>query len=188
MGFKLQVLFLFLFLSLTAQGAVQVAFFQGLNAAGNPVELTPGGQFVHTAISIDGTWFHASAQGVVERPDLKIENHYLLVTVLTHPTLSISKEDLAPYLGLAFDYTFSWHDSHSTYCSKFIAQLLGVTPRPMEFAGEHWRLSENVRRGELGVSPDYLFTELLKMGFTHSANDYLYPTKNRNHPSCSALF
>jgi hypothetical protein len=63
---------------------------------------------------------------------------------------------VAPLIGLPFDPTFTWGRTDSTYCSRFVAELLNIPPQPLEHGNP----------GELGLSPDDLYRALLKLGFT----------------------
>ena len=182
---SLFLLFIFLYGS-PGFSTVRVAFFEAYNRDGSRVELTPGGKFFHVAIEIEGYWYHTSTkEGVVQLRGISPQAGVKLVEILENRDLEITHRDLRPYLFLPFDYTYSWEKENSTYCSKFVAQLLGVKPKRMGFKSSHWRLAHGVKKGYRGVSPDFLYWQLIQKGFEISEEPLL---RRREPLLCKRLF
>ena len=152
--------------SLSVKAQVRVAFFEAHYLDGSIVELTEGGQFYHVAIHIGGKWYHTSTKkGVTTMDGLHSLADIRLVEILENKDITLRYKDIKPYLGLKFDYTYSWDRPGTTYCSKFIAQLLEIPPKKMDFSTKHWERANTVDKQSLGVSPDYLFEKLIEQGF-----------------------
>lgn len=139
---------------------VHVAFFEQYNPQKQLIRLEPNGRFFHIAISYEGGWLHAHPfHGVVAVSDVKqIGRPAVVLSNAWMPALTI--EQIRPFVGLSYDPRFRWEDQKSSYCSKLVGQLLGLKPRPMHFEAIHWaRLFKT--QGELGLSPDDVYEELL---------------------------
>lgn len=151
--------------------AVEVAFVEAYKD-GKMIQLEPGGRFYHVAIRVGHQWIHAHPhKGVDAVDDLELYGHkfyYLHHDLIPEP----SRQWAQARLGMPFDRTYSWDNPGATYCTRFIAEYLGIQPQAMRFDGGHWRVPENVARGELdsrgkqGLSPDELYAELVNRGFT----------------------
>lgn len=152
---------LLLFISVPAF-ALQVAFLEVRAPDGRPVVLEPGGRFAHVAISYASGWLHAHpAVGVAWTRSLDSFGTVAVVLEPKHSTRELSTQRVEPLLGLPYDFEFSWSDQ-AYYCSELVAKLLGMTPTPMDFAGERWkRHPHRLPEGELGVSPDELYRWLI---------------------------
>lgn len=152
--------------------AVQVAFIEAYKD-GKMIQLEPGGRFYHVAIRVGNKWVHAHPhKGVDEVDDLELYGHrfyYLNHDLIPEP----SREWVKARVGMPFDRTYSWDHPTAMYCTRLIAEYFEVPPRKgMAFRGGHWKIPENVSRGELnsrgreGLSPDQLYSELVQRGFT----------------------
>jgi hypothetical protein len=151
--------------------AVEVAFVEAYKD-GKMIQLEPGGRFYHVAIRVGDQWLHAHPhKGVDAVADLEPYGHkfyFLRHDLIPEP----AREWMQARLGMPFDRTYSWDNPQATYCTRIIAEYLGIQPRTMSFNGQHWLIPENVARGELssrgkqGLSPDELYTELVNRGFT----------------------
>ncbi|RYZ93064.1 MAG: hypothetical protein EOP06_02275 [Proteobacteria bacterium] len=130
------------------------------------MQLEPGGEFAHVAIRIGTRWLHAAPYAGVEFVSelAKIGSDF---TILTNGRAQeIKLEEAGKYLGLRYDSSFDWSDTRSSYCSKLIANLLGIEPTPAHFAASHWRGVGLLRtEGAVGISPDEIFQILRKDGF-----------------------
>lgn len=174
------------FYSILAFSKVRVAFFEAYYRDGRRVELTTGGLYFHVAIEAGGKWYHTSPkEGVTTLTELKSQPGMRLVEVLEHEEIKITYKDIKPYLHQKFDYTYNWDSRETTYCSKFIAQLLDIKPKKMSFASPHWNLAKNLNRSGLGISPDDLFEALIHRGFQILP---LKASSRKKRPHCRALF
>ena len=148
---------------------VRVAFFRGYDDQNKRIELLKGGQFFHTAIQIQGQWYHTSTTyGVKTIADLSslIEEGMRVHSMLESGDWNLTKGDIEFYLGLPFDYFYEWECKNKTDCTKFIAQLLKVSPTRNSFSGDHWKKSDyGINKVSVGVSPDELYRSLKKKGF-----------------------
>lgn len=148
-----------------AVAPVEVVFFE-LYDKGKRVELEAGGQYYHVAIKTEAGWLHShpGAEGVTFLKDLsQISKKFV---ILENPNAkAVSLMDVHRYLGLPFDFFYRWNDERTSYCSKLVAQILGIPPKPMSFSSEHWGQAFGIERGEVGLSPDDLFDALLERGY-----------------------
>ena len=137
-------------ISAPARAEIQVAFFSTPSKSGKAVEFEPGGQYSHVAISYNGGWIHASpVRGVEFVQSLEKIGH--VSRVLSNSSIpGLSTLRVARLLGLPYDRTFAWNRKESTYCSKLVGELLGVTPLPMSFNGSGWIGIRDLPRG---ISP-----------------------------------
>src|SRR6266404_5567871 len=152
------LMFLNLYLGMNSHAA-EVAFLEIHDRNGRPVQLEPGGRFMHVAIRIGDKWLHAHSRAGVELfDDLdEVGNRALILRNRSVPEPTWI--DYQHWLGKSFDFRYSWTRPDATYCSRLVADLLGVAPLPMEFAAEIWK--DHVYReealGTKGLSPDDLF-------------------------------
>lgn len=160
--------FLIFIISSESFATVRVAFLEAVNRNGLPVQLSPGEQFYHVAIEVDGLWYDSlPKRQVIGRAKLQIPSGTFLSLVVEHADIVIPKERVRRFVGWEFDFSYSWTKSGKTYCSRLVANILGVEPSPMLFMGPHWRMS-NVSKsqaGKLGISPDELLGALKEMNF-----------------------
>jgi len=145
---------------------VRVAFFEMKDPTGVRVELEPGGQFFHVALQLkDGSWIHTHPYyGVQVVEDLRKigEPKSMLASALWR---EIDREKIFHELGKPFDFKFRWFDPETTYCSKLVGQLLGLSPLPSSFSGAIWKSLDLDATNPVGLSPDDLFYLLLSNGF-----------------------
>jgi len=144
--------------------AAEVVFIE-VHQNGHPLVLEPGGRFFHVAIRYNGKWLQAHPRGGVTLvKDIRPYGDKFVVLRNTE----IADPNPLPvflWLGKPFDYTYAWDNPEATYCSRLVAELLGVPPQPMSFAAEIWKNHFHKPEGEPGLSPDKLYKELLKRGF-----------------------
>ncbi len=166
----LHVIFVLLSLSLSAQAADVV--FVELDHEGRRVELEPGGRFFHVAIRYKGRWLQAHPDGGVSLVnDIKPFGHRF--TFLTSADPEPAKDFVDNWLGKPFDYSYSWVNPKANYCSRLVAQALGVPPQPMDFSAEVWKNHYVRPQGEAGISPDKLFAELKRRGYRETCEHLL---------------
>jgi hypothetical protein len=67
---------------------------------------------------------------------------------------------LSEVLGKPYNFISPWDDSSSYNCSKLVAKLLDIKPRPMTFEESIWGNRFAHYRGQMGLSPDELFSEI----------------------------
>ncbi|HMN68758.1 MAG TPA: hypothetical protein PKC28_09505 [Bdellovibrionales bacterium] len=146
--------------------AAEVAFI-AKKSDGKLVELEPGGHFLHVAIRVGDQWLHAHTWRGVELVD-SIRDFGDEFVYMANPSVpEPGAEQVRAVLGKPFDMDFRWYEHGKTYCTRLIAELLDVKPRPMKFTGLYWR-TIGVKPGhrEPGLSPDELFDELARRDFT----------------------
>lgn len=163
---KFFIMMVFLLVSEMGNSVVQVAFIEAYWPDGRVVEFGPGGRYFHVAIGIDGLWYDSFPNELVQgKQFLEFDESFTLGEVLENRAVDLTAKDMEPYLGLAFDKTFSWDKKGCTYCSKLVADVLGVPATRMDFEGKHWQGSEVYNKGGLGISPDELYEALISRGF-----------------------
>lgn len=184
----LRWIFIFIILQVySAEAQVQVAFFEAFDHLGRPYRLTEERGFYHMAIQVEGRWYHSFPKvGVVEIPNLILGPHLRLAMILENKDLNLSRAEVQKHLGLPFDYTYTWERTDSSYCSKFVAQLLDIPPSPMTFKSATWDKAAHVKVGALGISPDEVYEALIWKNFRplHTLSRRTIPTKRH---SCRAL-
>lgn len=182
------MVFLFYFLLFSSQASasdfVRVAFFSAYHPkTGERIRLSEEGKFFHAALQVEGLWYESYPKFGSHQMDHLHQHPGLKLKKILEKKTDLTFTGLEPYLGLPFDYSYNWEDPNSSYCSKFIALLLGVEPQPMTFKSEIWKRSAYKPRGELGLSPDELFNKLKRKGF--------YPVSpyklNKKSLSCKRL-
>jgi hypothetical protein len=146
-------------------GAATVAFLELRDENGNTIQLEPGGRFGHVAIWLDGMWLHAHPERGVDLVFDIEEYGYDIEILVNNSWASPTWHQAYPWLGKPFDMQYRWNCLDATYCSRLVAELLGVPPRPMEFKSEIWARHTHRAVGELGLSPDELYKDLLLRGF-----------------------
>ena len=164
---------LLLLLSLQAQ-AIQIAFLSRTHLNGNIESLEPNGRYVHVAVKYKNKWLQAHPYyGVILSDNLeglgKIEEIFE-----AYPHLEINELFLSEVLGKPYNFISLWEDPSTYNCSKLIAKLLDIKPRPMIFEESIWGNRFAQFRGELGLSPDELFHEIQS----------LPSSKKLLHPDC----
>ncbi|MCO5112970.1 MAG: hypothetical protein M9899_02220 [Bdellovibrionaceae bacterium] len=146
--------------------AVEVAFFRQYTPSGQLVVYEAGGEFAHVALSYQGKWLHAHPYGGVQLSHHIYEIGFLDYVILENKnTPEPTDMFVHTQLQKGFDIFAQWTDAGKTYCSKLIAEFFGIQPRTMYFISKDW-VGHNPPRGQLGISPDDLFKELIgKKGF-----------------------
>jgi hypothetical protein len=146
--------------------AAEVAFLEVYYPDGERVQLEQGGHFAHIAIKYGKMWLHAHPDRGV---DLVSDLHPfgIVRVILRNPSVpDPTAAQVERWLGKAFDYSFSWNHALATYCTRLVAEILGINPKPMSFMSGHWQYSRHKPIGQVGLSPDDLFAELLDRGYT----------------------
>lgn len=154
-----------------------MAFIKIRKPNGEALQLEPNTDFAHVAIRYKNQWLHAApGRGVELMSDLASIGEVTMLRSEVAPDLT--EAQIQKYLSLPYDPTFRWEDSHSTYCSKLVAQileeinLLRLELTPMNFSGPNWEHIPNLPRGEIGISPDELFVALRNQGFSRTKPFY----------------
>jgi hypothetical protein len=152
------------FISLQAYAA-DVAFFEVHDKSGKPFQLEPGGRFMHVAIRYGDLWLHAHPKGGVSliRDITMYGDETVILRDSRRPDPSFST--FVSWLGKPFDYSYRWGNPASTYCSRIVAEVLGIEPLIMDFSSEHWKLHLGRNEGGLGLSPDDLYKILREAGW-----------------------
>jgi hypothetical protein len=152
--------------------AADVLFIE-VHQNGRPIQLEPGGRFFHVAIRYKGQWLQAHPHGGVSLVD-DIRHYGDRFVMLSNPSVPEPADDyVRRWLGKPFDFTYNWFNEKANYCTRLAAEALGVPPQPMSFAADVWKRHFVRPEGEPGLSPDKLYAELLKRGFTPSCEDLL---------------
>ncbi len=149
----------------TGAFAARVVFIEIQDSNGNRIELEPGARFAHVAIQYGEYWLHAhSHKGVDLVTSEELAEYGSKFTYLGHPRLQDpDRHSVSLWVGKPFDFTYSWSNSLATYCTRLVAEVLGlpISPRPMSFVSPLWQKHLHRPIGEPGLSPDELFEELL---------------------------
>ncbi|MBO9665605.1 MAG: hypothetical protein J7501_02180 [Bdellovibrio sp.] len=148
-----------------ANASVKVAFFEARDANGKIVTMEKGGRFIHVAISVGNKWMHAHPYWGVQLVDSlkKIGDPAVILT--DESVADLNESQVQKYLRQKYDSSFSWEDHDKTYCSKLIANILQISPSPMQFTGTVWQFQNRARAQGVGVSPDDVFNELKSRGY-----------------------
>lgn len=149
--------------------AIEVAFLEVHDFNGRPLELEPGARFAHVLVRYKNKWLHShpGLPGVALSDDPSEFGR--VKSILIDPTLPEPDDKTVEFwLGKPFDHTFSWTNRNATYCTRLVAQILGVSPQPMRFEGAAWKRFPGPQPGGVGLSPDDLHAELLARDFRES--------------------
>ena len=149
--------------------AATVAFLE-LRHQGRRVELERSGRygdrFGHTAIRVGHRWLQAHPDGGVTLVDDIADYGYDVVVLTNVQWPDPSEAEVRAWLGKPFDHSYRWDNPDATYCSRLVADLLHVLPKPMTFAAPAW---DSVRHampvGQPGVSPADIWDTLIARGF-----------------------
>ncbi len=146
--------------------ATDVAFLTAYRRDGSLIRLKRNEAFFHVFIKHDELWYNAApgkkVEGVKNFRDAGFR--YFTITILRKTEHKFPYERLAPFLGLPYDYGFSWSDE-AIYCSELIAKILDISPGPMYFDPTIWQKKYWKLNGRPGISPDQVFYKLLDRGF-----------------------
>ncbi|NCN27620.1 hypothetical protein GW915_08610 [bacterium] len=153
---------------------IQVAFFEKFNEQGERVELEDGGRFFHVAVKVGEFWLHTDSFYGVSLVETVPKSYGRPLLRLYSPDKRVVHfSDVERLLGVPYDRDYLW-DNEKLYCSELVSKLLGLKPRPMSFNGNHWKDHDQSRlpNGELGSSPDFIFQQLLSLGWTTRCEDF----------------
>lgn len=149
-----------LLINFSASAKTRIAFLELYDRHGRLVQYEPGGRFAHTAIQFAETgeqWLNAyPGEGValISFKELKTRGVVAEIVEIPH-TIELSQ--VQPYMGLPFDFWYSWNND-AIYCTELIAKLLGIPTKPMRFNKQVWPKSYWKLEGTPGLSPDDLYT------------------------------
>lgn len=149
---KLFFVSIIIFFSVFSNAQTTVYFFEYRLSNGEVYSFDKGGRFYHAALKFEDKILEAHPYyGAHLASDLSSVGH--LAAILYSPG---SIENLAAkvqaQLGRKFDLYSHWEDPKTTQCSKLVGQIIGVSPVVVE-------------GGNLSLSPDLLYAELIKRGF-----------------------
>lgn len=157
---KLILVLLFIFANQSqSNAATRIAFLETYDAQGELIQYEVGGRFGHSAIEIEGQWLQSyPGEGVrlISLQELKYRG--TIAKIISVPQ-EIRKQDVEKYLGVPFDYWYSWSDE-SLYCSELLAKVLGIPPEPMSFNHLVWPRNYWELEGLPGISPDKIYKKL----------------------------
>lgn len=153
-------LFILLFLSVSSSFAkTRIAFLELYDRHGRLVQYEPGGRFAHTAIQFDeigDKWLNAyPGEGVAIVSWEDLEHRGVIAEVIEIPQ-DIRLSEVKPYMGLPFDFWYSWSDD-ALYCTELIGKLLNIPTHPMKFNKQVWPKNYWHLEGTLGLSPDSVY-------------------------------
>lgn len=175
---------LFLFLNLTAQAEVKIAFVQMRDTQNNVVQLEPNGEYAHIALSYKGQWLHVHPyRGVELVSSGELAQMGILDVITLTDKNEPSESKVKSVLGQPFDREFKWK-GNKNYCAKLVGQMLDIAPRPMHFEADIWKTVNPLKNtrapmfsDEWGLSPDDIFHELMQ----------IHPSL-RKFPVCNQVF
>ncbi|WP_413578216.1 hypothetical protein ACLVWU_06700 [Bdellovibrio sp. HCB290] len=153
-------LFLFSVLMLSeASARTRIAFLESVNSRGERVEYEPGARFSHTAIQFDDLgdqWLNAyPGEGVAIISEERLKQHGMITAIIEIPQ-QVFMSDAETYLGLPFDFWYSW-EGDAIYCTELIGKMLNVPTHPMVFNKKVWPKNYWDLDGTPGLSPDKLY-------------------------------
>lgn len=157
---------------LFAEARIEVAFLEAWTRSGSKVELEKGDRFAHVAILHRGFWLHSSPRNgteLVNKSGIDIQVFYkneITEVLVNDDVADLTDAQVNELLGQPYDFKFRWDDHLSSYCSKLVGKLLAIQPLPMRFDGSYFQGIKNLPIGEPGLSPDGVYRELIKRGYT----------------------
>ena len=146
--------------------SIEVAFIEMRNSKNKVVQLEPGGQFAHLAISYQGKWLHSyppNGVEVISQQELERIGTIKKIVIVSE-TDSVSVGTAENFLGKPYDASYSWSDDR-VYCAELVAKILKIEPQPMEFKSSFWPKQFKILKGNLGLSPDDIFKALITKGY-----------------------
>ncbi|NUN07078.1 MAG: hypothetical protein HUU57_15120 [Bdellovibrio sp.] len=151
--------FFFSVLSSLSFAQTRIAFLQSFDKNGQPVEYEPGGRFTHTAIQFEelgDMWLNAYPNDDVAIISLsRLQTHGTITEIIEIPQ-TVRMTEAMPYMGLPFDYWYSW-SNEAIYCSELIGKILNIPTMPMHFNKNFWPKNYWKLEGTPGLSPDALY-------------------------------
>ena len=155
---------IFIFVTSLSFAKTRIAFLEQYDNKGRRVQYEPGGRFVHTALQFDDIgeqWLNAyPGEGVAVISLARLQQHGTITEVVEIPQM-LHLAQVEPYLGLPFDFWYTWTDE-AIYCSELIAKLLDIPTRPMKINKQVWPKNYWHLEGQPGLSPDALYEWALK--------------------------
>ncbi|MCB0390310.1 MAG: hypothetical protein KDD58_03415 [Bdellovibrionales bacterium] len=146
----------------SASKKIQVAFLEFYNN-GEIVSLEPGGRFGHVAISYKNGWIHSFPPYEVGfTTDLERFGKLAEIIELDAPA-AFSEEELINSIGKPTTLISEWHDNDTTYCSKFVGQIIGIPPMRNNWKAPIWQQFPPEEYIEWGLSPDDIYNYLLEL-------------------------
>ncbi|MBS1972290.1 MAG: hypothetical protein JSU04_18435 [Bdellovibrionales bacterium] len=137
----------------------RIAFLENYDSRGNLVQYEPGGRFSHSAVQFDDIgdkWLNAYPGEGVAIISLSELQHRGVIAEIVETPQTIRMSQVQPYMGLPFDFWYSWTDD-AIYCSELIGKLLGIPPHPMRINRAVWPKNYWQLEGKPGLSPDSLY-------------------------------
>lgn len=151
--------FLIFGFTFNASARTRIAFLELYDHRGELVQYEPGGRFAHTAIQFDDIgekWLNSyPREGVAIITWEELQHRGVVADIVEIPAV-IDLAQVTPYLGLPFDYWYSWNDD-AFYCTELIGKLLNLPTHPMTFNKKVWPKSYWHLEGTSGLSPDTLW-------------------------------
>lgn len=148
----------------SVEAKTRIAFLESYDSKGKRIEYEPGGRFTHSAIQFDDIgdeWLNAyPGEGVAVVSLKKLQTRGTITEIIEIPQ-KIRYSEVAPYMGLPFDFWYSWSDEE-IYCSELIGKLLGIPTHPMTFNKKFWPKNYWKLEGTPGLSPDTVYAWALK--------------------------
>ena len=139
-----------------AHARIKVAFLEVYDFNGKLVQYEPESRFGHSALQVGNLWLQSyPGEGVQLITFEKLQKRGKVAVILDLPG-DISAADYQKYLGLLFDFYYSWSDD-SLYCSELLAKVLHIGPMPMHFNHAVWPPHYWPLENQPGMSPDKLF-------------------------------
>ena len=150
---KLFFVSIILFFKAFSYAQTTVYFFEYRLSNGSVYSFDEGGRFYHTALKVDDKVLEAHPfYGARLASDLSSVGHLAAILYSPDPIENLNAKVQA-LLGRKFDLYSPWDNPQTTQCSKLVGQIIGVSPVV-------------VQGGNLSLSPDLLYAELIKRGFT----------------------
>lgn len=148
--------FIILFFSHQVFANTIVYFFQHKLPNGEVYSFDRNGRFYHSALKYKTKILEAHPYyGVRLATDLKKVGDLAAVLKSEKNILNLDAK-IKMQMGKKFNLYSAWDDPLTTQCSKLIGQIIGVSP-------------VIVQDGNLSLSPDLLYAELIKLGFVSQA-------------------
>jgi len=138
----------------------EIAFFKVYKANGDLVQLEVDGEYSHIALKVNDNWLHSHPlRGVEFINNLKEAGFDDFEVDIFKLNMSIDKDRVDQYINKPYDRLYSWSDE-AFYCSELIAKILSIPPTAMNFDSKIWKGDYQNQRGEIGISPDEVFSYL----------------------------
>lgn len=164
---------IFITISSISHASVKIAFIEIRKTNNQLIQLEPGGQYAHIAISFKDKWLHAHPYRGVEIIDQdglkKMGKIVKTLTITDKPDLFMN--EVIRFLGKSYDSYFSWSDD-KIYCSELVGKILEIPPRPMSFSTDIWTENFKNSKNSLGLSPDDIYIYLTEKGYNETKSSF----------------